>query len=350
MATTVPESVKREQYILRSTFFYQRLANDGFFGLFKEIQKLDTIEGDRLDWTERGEWGISDEAWAQVIDSGLHPMLLFAHPKIVRLFPTFVKYYRCVAMLPLKGFSAITHISGIERIENGKIPSGELDSERVFKLISVLNEFVSLIVNISSGIDKNEVNGMMFATAGAFIDGSWRNQIGSEGERVIRTIILKELLRNDEITSIVTRDNKVLSIAEMDIAKVTNDISIVKTINLPNGYSILFSSEPDVSMYDAKGDVVGVIEIKSGLDPAGALERLGAMFKSFENTLAEFPGAVTILVISCITDEVRKRLDASLVVRQRYLTSDITADDSGKRRFVNSMRSIMKLDNRISPR
>ena len=117
----------------------------------------------------------------------------------------------------------------------------------------------------------------------------------------------------------------------------------MKKLHLINGYSILFSSEPDVTMYNDSGAIVGIIEIKSGLDPAGALERLGAMLKSFENTLAEYPDAVTILVASCITDEVAKRLNASMSVRQRYLTTDITSSEAEKRKFVNRLRVIMQL-------
>ena len=96
-------------------------------------------------------------------------------------------------------------------------------------------------------------------------------------------------------------------------------------------------------LISAMGAIVGIIEIKSGLDPAGALERLGAMFKSFENTLAEYPDAVTILVASCITKEVDKRLNASMSVRQRYLTTDITSSEAEKRKFVNRLRVIMQL-------
>ncbi len=96
-------------------------------------------------------------------------------------------------------------------------------------------------------------------------------------------------------------------------------------------------------MYNPEGDIVGIMEIKAGLDPAGALERLGAMFKSFENTLAEYPDAVTVLVASCITKEVESRLNTSMVVRQKYITTDITANDREKRKFVNRLRVIMKL-------
>ena len=185
----------------------------------------------------------------------------------------------------------------------------------------------------------------MYATAGTNIDGSWRNQIGAEGERVIRTIILKELISQNEVTSLIDKNNCIYEWGDNNALSLSENIDNVKTINLINGYSVYFSSEPDVTMYNDEGAIVGIIEIKSGLDPAAALERLGAMFKSFENTLAEYPNAVTILVASCITTEVDNRLSASMVVRQKYITTTITSNDREKRKFVNRLRVIMKLAN-----
>ena len=66
----------------------------------------------------------------------------------------------------------------------------------------------------------------------------------------------------------------------------------------------MFSGEPDIALYNDSGSIVGVAEIKAGLDPAGALEWLGTTLKSFKSTLAEHPRAVMILVALCITDEV----------------------------------------------
>ena len=182
----------------------------------------------------------------------------------------------------------------------------------------------------------------MYATAGTKIDGSWRNQIGAEGERVIRTIIFDGLIAQNEVSSIFCKGNTE-KVTAKSIDDIRNNLEENQTLNLTNGYSIIFSSEPDVELKNEKGDTVGVIEIKSGIDPAAALERLGAMLKSFENTLAEFPSAVTILVASCITDEVQKRLMASMVVRSTYITTTITASESEKRKFVNKVRSILKL-------
>lgn len=340
----VPESVTKEQYLLKSTFFYNKLKQHGYFDLFMKVQKLDNVEGCRLDWSKREQWSISKDAWKVLLDSKISPMLVFAHPKVLKMYPSFLKYYRSVAMLPQKGLKAISRVSNVDAVESGKIETATLGDDKAMALVKSINEVLSLVVELSAGLSPDEIQGMMYATAGTNIDGSWRNQIGAEGERVIRSIILKELHAHGEVSSITfNKTNKVSAAGECDVPSLLSDMDTVKAINLINGYSVLFSSEPDVTLYDAEGGIAGIIEIKSGLDPAGALERLGAMFKSFENTLAEYPEAVTILVASCITDEVSSRLNASMVVRQTYITTKITSSDAEKRKFVNRLRVIMKL-------
>lgn len=339
----VPESVVKESYLLKSTFFYNRLNTNGYFSLFMKVKKFVRIEGDKLDWSKRAEWNISEDAWDIIQESGISPALVFVHPKVLKLNPSFLKFYRSVAMLPQKGLTAISKVANIDPIEKGKVDASRIKAESITKLTKAINEVLSVVVTVASGLNEKRLEGMMYATAGTNIDGSWRNQIGAEGERVIRTIILNGLLHYNEVTSFIDKANNTVEISSTEAKKFTEDIDLVKTINLTNGYSVYFSSEPDVTMYNPEGDKVGIIEIKAGLDPAGALERLGAMFKSFENTLAEYPDAVTILVASCITKEVDNRLNASMVVRQKYITTDITANDREKRKFVNRLRVIMKL-------
>ncbi len=338
----VPESVTKESYLLKSTFFYNRLRTEGYFGLFVQVKKHAKIEGPKLGWRDRTLFHISDEAWEIVEKNDIMPMLVFVHPKVLQLNPHFLKYYRSIAMIPQKGLKAISGVSNVEGIEDGKVESGRLSHGQVERLVQTINETMSTVISLALDINEKKLEGMMYATAGTKIDGSWRNSIGAEGERVIRTIIFHELFVHSEVTSVIDKDNHIHSVSEWDLG---DDFDCIKVINLVNGYSILFSSEPDVTMYDGNGAIVGVIEIKSGLDPAGALERLGAMFKSFENTLAEYPNAVTILVASCITDEVESRLGASMLVRQKYITTNITSSEHEKRKFVNKIRAIVKLIN-----
>lgn len=336
----VPESVVKESYLLRSTFTYNRLRSEGYFELFKKISKFARVEGPKLNWDSRSEWSISEEAWNILHTNKIAPMLVFLHPKVLQLNPSFLKYYRSVALIPQKGLTSLTGVSNVDKIESEKVEAGKLKQEQVGKLVKAINGTLSLVVALASDLNEKKIEGMMYATAGVKFDGSWRTKLGDEGERVIRTIIFNELYAHNEISSIENKKDVLTEITKWDINRGIDD---VKKIHLINGCSILFSPEPDVTMYDDSGAIVGTIEIKSGIDPAGALERLGAVFKSFENTLAEYPDAITILVASCITKEVDKRLNASMLVRQRYLTTDITSSDAEKRKFVNRLRIIMQL-------
>ena len=343
MAKKVPYEVIKESYLLKSTFFYGKLRERGYFDLFLKIQKFIKVEGKKLNWDHRGDWNISESSWEKLIDNKIDPAMVFIHPKVLKLYPQYLKYYRSVSMLPQKGLKALANVSNVDRIEEGKIEPQRISDEAANSIACVLNEVLSLVVDLSKDIDKNQIQGMMYATAGTNIDGSWRNSIGEEGERVIRTIIVNELSNNNEISSVVTKNNDLIGIEEIDEDEIKVCVDYVKNVNLTNGYSMLFSSEPDIAMYDDEGKIVGVIEIKAGLDPAGALERLGAMLKSFENTLDEYPNAVTVLVASCITDEVEERLGASMLVRQKHLTTDITSSEASRRKFANRMRKILKL-------
>ena len=259
----VPYEVTKESYLLKSTFFYSKLKSNGYFDLFINMQKLASLEGKSLDWTQKIDWNISDSAWEILKNNGIDPMLVFVHPKILQLTPDSLKYYRSIAMISQKGLKALSGVSNVEKIEAGKVTAGSLSSKTVKNLVLVINEILSLVVTLATDINQNELQGMMFATAGTNIDGSWRNSIGAEGERVIRSIILKEVLFQKEVSSIIDRQGKPLAINELDATQILDEIDSIKVVNLTNGYSMLFASDPDVSLYDASGAIVGVIEIKA---------------------------------------------------------------------------------------
>lgn len=95
----VPYEVTKESYLLKSTFFYSKLKTNGYFDLFLNVQKLSLIEGKTLNWNQREKWKISASAWDILMKSSIDPMLVFVHPKILQLNPSFLKYYRSVAMI-----------------------------------------------------------------------------------------------------------------------------------------------------------------------------------------------------------------------------------------------------------
>ena len=81
--------------------------------------------------------------------------------------------------------------------------------------------------------------------------------------------------------------------------------------------------EPDIEFRQAiegAERVIATIEIKGGKDPAGALERLGAIQKSFEATP---PGCTNMLIAGVVTAEMAERLD-QLGIIERFLLDDLT--------------------------
>jgi hypothetical protein len=339
----VPSEVILEQYQLRSTFFAEKLEEFGFHGFAERVDEVIAEKGDAISWTDKHANGISDEAWEMVEASDVHPLMVFCHAEIIRTYPELLRYYRSISLLPQKGLQSIAKVSNIKDIESDGV---SIAANKIGGTVKTLNELMSSTIVLSSGISKHKINAMMYATAGTTIDGSWRNQIGAEGERVVRSVLLKSLQENDEIAALIDSKDKSYSVDEWadEYGELLSTIPGIKRVETTNGSSLLFSSEPDVTFVDSSGRTVGAMEIKAGIDPAGALERLGAMFKSFDSVLAVTPGATTILVATCITDEVASRLRESNTVKKTYLTTDVISNRSGTAtRLANAVRAELGL-------
>lgn len=333
----------KEQYLLKATFFIQKLQSLGFFKLFKEVTTIAEQHKAAYSWDQMNEWGIDEDAWEALIRTKLEPLMVFVHPNMLKVNPALLKYYRTVSLMPQKGLSTLSGFGNIKGVEEN---SKDIPETKLLKVVKTLNETISALIKLDEDIDKEKVKGMMFSTAGASIDGSWRNKIGEQGERVVRSLILRGLLNNNEVTGFVLK-NGTSSIIEHSVWGKEDPVSHITEINSitsKTGCIVVFSSEPDVAISDSKGNTLGAIEIKAGLDPAGALERLGAMMKSFENTLAVYPKATTILVASCITPEVEQRLSHSSAVKKRFILTDVVSNKNGEGdKFLNIIRSLMGL-------
>ena len=150
---------------------------------------------------------------------------------------------------------------------------------------------------------------------GIGLDGTFRNIIGRDAENLVKTRIRNWL------------DSRRLIIGQG--ANATE-------FKLPNGYSMRFGSEPDILFQqEIKGHVrdAATIEIKGGKDPAGALERLGAMQKSFEATP---PDCVNFLVAGVVTPAMKARLEQMGVVKV-FLLDDLAHDGEKWTDFLNEM-------------
>lgn len=97
-----------------------------------------------------------------------------------------------------------------------------------------------------------------------------------------------------------------------------------------------YGSEPDILFQWESGAApltVATIEIKGGKDPAGALERLGAMQKSFEETP---PGCVNMLIAGVITYEMESRVENMGVIKV-FLLDDLAHDGEEWIDFLNEV-------------
>lgn len=135
---------------------------------------------------------------------------------------------------------------------------------------------------------------------GITLDGMFRNEIGDLAEALVKNRIVDWLKKNRLIPSDTT---------ESGFYKLTNNTLM------------RYGSEPDVD-FVREDRLIATIEIKGGRDPAGALERLGAMTKSFDETP---PGCVNFLIAGVVTPEMKKRLDAKGNVKV-YLLDEIAQD------------------------
>ncbi|MCP4113762.1 MAG: XcyI family restriction endonuclease [Desulfobacteraceae bacterium] len=131
--------------------------------------------------------------------------------------------------------------------------------------------------------------------------------------------------------------------SSLDLKDIVDNADSLSGIRLNNQTSILFSSEPDLSLLNPSGKLVAVIEVKGGKDTAGALERYGAAKKSFEEARRNDPDVATIFLASCITDEVYKRLKDDQLVNHVYDLTSIVTNEEERHNFVKSTLQLIEI-------
>lgn len=324
------------QYSLRATFFVRRLRGLRLWEAIQEVEALVAVSSGFI-WDDRVSWGIEPAAWDYAGDRQMNPLLIFCHPRAISEQPRLLMYYRTVALLSQKGLRSLVG-GDIARIEAGKVE--RLDAEWLKKPVVAINSIISAMIAASADIEPRDLTGFQFASAGSTIQGSWNNAIGSEGEAAIKTILLNRL--RGEIAQIVWRDNSSVPYSDDLHASVIDRIADIRVVRLKQGYHLIFSSEPDVSLRDTADLPVLAIEVKAGTDPAGALERLGAAMKSFENDRNLNPRVQTVYVVRCMTPELRKRISQGGFFDHTFGLSELLADQRAQQTFASLvLRSVL---------
>ncbi len=318
-------------YSLRSRFFVRRLRELGFLQISSEVQKLLPLK-DSFKWCKREAFGIDEDAYQAIVSNDIEPILCFAHPRVIAEQPSLVLYYRCLAMISQKGLGRIAS-GNLAHIEQGQVPI--IDENTTIELITTINKLLSNIVSSFFGIrdlTKQDLQAFLFAQAGTQIQGSWNNDVGMQGEITIREMLVRHL--HPHILQVVWRDDTSTNETPVPLDLVLSHIEDIRVLRLEKGYHCIFASEPDVSLRNADNVPVLSVEVKAGQDPAGALERLGAAMKSFDHEKGLNPRLKTIYVVSCLTDEVKRRIQQDNLFHT-YLLSQLIADRDTQRRFAN---------------
>ncbi len=326
----------RISYSLRSTFFFRKLRDIGYLDILKDIEKL-VQQSRNYSWEDKKYWNITHNAWDLIARERIEFLRVFAHPKVLVEHPTFISYYRNVAAIPLKGVQYLAF--NVTDYELRK--KTELSYSSALKLIKLFNTHISSIIESTLSITKENISSLMYSSAGCTIDGSWRNKIGEEAEKMVKSYVLRNCLEKGIIFAMIDKSNRPADFdPEYDYL---SNIDLFKGIKLKNHMTILFSNEPDISIIGPNGKPVSVIEIKGGTDPAGALERLGAIKKSFDYARKENKKVETILVVSCITEEMNKRLKKEKTIDNVFNLTAIIIDMEYRGKFINKISSLLQI-------
>lgn len=293
----------RLNYRLRSTFFYRKIKEYKTLLFRARIDALLSVKH-LYNWEGRTNWCIGEDAFTYINE---HPSLqlieVFCHPRLIREHSSLLAYYRNIAALSQK---AVKYLVGIdirkfESEENQYL----ITEDKSLTLSRLFNEHISLIVDTSiKSLTKEELYGILLASTGAQIDGSWRNAIGEEAEKVVQRLLIKEAKELNILAAFIPRIGIEIELYDSNrIEEQIGNIEYYRGVMLTNHTSILFSSEPDISILNNQGTTVAVIEVKGGTDPAGALERYGAAKKSFEEAFRRNSEVKTILVAIAIRNQ-----------------------------------------------
>ncbi len=238
----------------------QRRTDIKAFDILRELE-ID------LQWEPFSNFMIDKDTWEYVTEEKKYdPKFVFCHPDTLKLKPLTSLYYRGMTGLSIK--AAKGYFGSIESLENGTNRT-KIGDEKALKMARIYNTFICSIIKGSTEWTLENGKRTIIATLGITLDGVMRNKVGTIAEERVRTLVYEWLKERQLITDPVVED------------VITAD-NLPKVSRLMDGTIMRFSSEPDISFSKDLGDteeLLAVVEIKGGIDPAGALERYGAATK-----------------------------------------------------------------------
>ncbi len=313
-AIELAENDARERWLAhqlsKSRLFHQKLHE---WGMLEVAQQIESVDGEKLDW-DKSLLGITEQAWNRIIHRGIRPVQVFANSAVLTSISRAVAYYRMLAMVSQKSMSNVR--LSVKRYEDG----GAMPKQEAALLLARhLNSIISALIEADEEIDAREFDIWRGMGAGAQAQGSSQNSIGKQAEAIIQSLIRQRL-----------RD---YSLAQAGISEGS------KRIVLTDGRYIEFRGDPDVAVYRHDGKVQAIVEVKGGIDPAAALERLGAMLKSFGHAREASEGFATILVLQevSVTKRTRSTLQSNTQVDYWFTVDELSQAGEPQMEFFTAL-------------
>ena len=254
---------------------------------------------------------IEKDAWRHVAEAGIKRRLVFAHPDILKAIPDASLHYRGIALLSRKRVQEVA--GGVTKWE-GSPEMVRVGEEKALRVCRLYNAVISSIILDNTDWTLRDGYRNVIATLGITEDGAMRNIIGQEAEESIKERLIEW-----------TRAKGLL--------EATNAVdSSGREWRLIGDVGMRFGSEPDIAF--EKNDVPAVIiEVKGGKDPAGALERLGAIKKTFD----EAPQACkNFLIVGVVTATMHDRLQ-DMRIEEVFDIDRLINDEDEWTRFVTEI-------------
>ena len=288
----------------------------------KDIKAIDAIRkfSKPLSWKPLKEFMIDADVWKYAVKKGYDPKEVFCHPDVLIHNPTTSLYYRGLCGLSVK--AAKSYFGTIESLEEGNSRS-QLAVEKAQKMACIYNFFICSIIKNSTDWSIENGYRTIIATLGITLDGSMRNKIGRIAEDRIRAMIVEWLA-----------EKKLVVEQKTDKKRISDKIQ--RTFELKNGVIMEFSSEPDISFTKEK-NLLAVVEIKGGIDPAGALERYGAATKSFQHAIATSSRCKNFYLGAVFTPELERRISEDRLVEKTFNIIEILDDPAARERFFTEL-------------
>ena len=241
--------------------------------------EIEGFESD-LDYTDRTSLCVADDAWRYVTGAGIEPRMVFAHPELLKTIPNTSLHYRGIALLSRK---RVQEIAGSIDTWERQPATARVSDSKALKVCRLYNAVISSLIVDHTEWTVDDGYRNILATMGITEDGAIRNIIGQEAELAIKKRLV-DWVRSQGllVSSDESRDEW----------------------ELTGGIRMLFGSEPDIG-FEKNGKWAVIIEVKGGKDPAGALERLGAIKKTFDEAPVD---CKSFLIVGVVTATMRARL------------------------------------------